>query len=89
MSENSAFKYLFDETILDEAQACRKEMICLKEGPSCRIGAVLNRNMLVVDCLDTNTDCPFFQGVKRNGNDESRGLCTCGVRHALWEKHRL
>jgi|GEM_PF-1560125 len=89
MSENNAIKFNFDEAVLARSAACKKGMSCLEQGPSCRIGAILNREILVVDCKEMNTSCPFFQAQNTIDESESRGLCTCRVRHALWEKHGL
>jgi hypothetical protein len=86
MSDNTARIYNFDEAVLTKAAACTKGMICLEQGPSCRIGAILNQDILVVDCLDKNAGCPFYRAQSLVENGESRGLCSCRVRLALWEQ---
>ena len=89
MSENKKLKYPLDEAIIAKAVACNKGMTCLEHGPACRIGAVLNRDILIVDCKDKDSTCPFYQLPVSTARGESRGHCTCPVRHALREKYGL
>ena len=89
MSEDTAVKYELDRSLVAAAQACQKGMCCLEQGPSCRIGATVNRNVLIVDCQDKHIGCPFFQAQSAVEEGESRGLCNCPVRHGLWEKYSL
>lgn len=89
MSEKAKIKYPLAEATMKAAAACRSGLICLQQGPSCRVGAVLNRNVLIVDCRDQDAACPFYQAQSSMADTDSRGLCSCRVRHALWEKFGL
>lgn len=89
MAVKTKSTYPLAETVINDAAACCNDWLCLEQGPSCRVGAVLNRDVMIVDCRDRNDDCPYYLAQSSTAAADSRGLCNCPVRLALWEKYGL
>jgi hypothetical protein len=89
MANEKNSKYPLDATIIAGAEACSKGMCCLENGPKCRVGAILNKNTLIVDCQDKVASCPFYQASSSSAGSSDRGICTCPVRFALHNKYGL
>jgi hypothetical protein len=87
MSQKLSFDCSIPQEILAKADKCNKEFECLKQGPKCRVGAIINQNILVVDCLDADSECAFF--VALSSQSRNRGQCTCPVRHAFHKNCQL
>ena len=89
MTDNPPNKYTVGQGDIDACSACEKGMICLENGPSCKIGAMINKSILIVDCKNNDSSCPFFNmnGSARSG--DRRGACTCRVRLALHTEYGL
>ncbi len=89
MAETNKIKYPIDATIIAKAAACKKGMTCLEHGPACRVGAVLNKDILIVDCKAKDSTCPFYKVENDPKGTDSHGPCTCPVRISLREKYDL
>jgi hypothetical protein len=89
MPSATNIRYPIDEAIIASAAACNKGLSCLKAGPKCRVGAILNENTLIVDCLDMDAGCSFYRASNSHKGGSGRGVCQCPVRLALRNKFSL
>ncbi len=90
VNEKRAIRYPVDDEVIARASdICAKGMICLEHGPACRVGAVLNKNILIVDCKANDVNCPFYKLYETPVGKESHGPCCCPVRHALRKQYGL